>query len=96
MVINKKKRTCHLTKFVIPADHKGKIKENEKINKYWDLAREQKNLWKMKVTVIPIIVGVLGMVSKSSEKKLEVEIKGRIQIIALLKLVRILRRILET
>ena len=30
--------------FVVVADHKVKMKENEKINKYLNLAREQKNL----------------------------------------------------
>ena len=54
----------------------------------------------MKVTVIPIVVGTLGMVPKGLEKRLEeVEIRGRIEIIqttALLKLARILKRVLET
>ena len=39
-----------------------KIKENEKKNEYLDLARELKRFWNMKVTVIPIISGVLGTV----------------------------------
>ena len=32
-----------------------KLKLNEKIDKYWDLARELRKLRNMKVTVIPIL-----------------------------------------
>ena len=45
-----------------------KIEESKNINEYCDLARETKKLWDMKVTVIPILVGVPGTVSKSLEK----------------------------
>ena len=46
------KSTCHLIDFVVAADHEAKINENEKIDKYLDLARELKNLWNTKVMVI--------------------------------------------
>ena len=36
------------------------IKEDEKRDKYLDFARKPKKLWKMKVTVIPIVINVLG------------------------------------
>ena len=36
----KKKRTCKSVDFAIPADHRIKLKESEKKNKYLDLARE--------------------------------------------------------
>ena len=55
------------------------MKESEKINKYLDLARDLKKLWNMKVTVMPIVVGVLGMAPKGLERRLEeLEIRGRI------------------
>ena len=41
------------------------------MDKFLDLARELKNLLNMKVTVIPIVVGALGMVPKGLEKRLE-------------------------
>ena len=47
---NKTKRTCHLIEFAVVADHVLKIKENEKVNKYLDLARELKKLWDVKMT----------------------------------------------
>ena len=40
------------------------MKESEKKDKNLDLARELEKLWNMKVTVIPIITGTLGTVTK--------------------------------
>ena len=48
----------------ISADHRAKLKESEKKDKYLDLVRELKKLWNMKVTIIPIVIGVLGTVTK--------------------------------
>ena len=57
----------------------GGIKENKKIAKYFDLAREQKKLRNMKVAEIPIVIGDFGMVSEGLEKRLaELEIRERI------------------
>ena len=54
--------------FAVPADHRVKMKENEKIDKYLDLAREAVEY---EGEVIPIVVGALGTVPKSLQKKLE-------------------------
>ena len=94
-VINKKITTCHHVDFAVPLDHRVKVKENEKTDKYLDLAREQKKLWIMRVMVIPIVVSVLGMVPKGLEDRLdELEIRGRIE--TLQTTARILRIVLET
>ena len=99
-MINKKKRTCHIVDFAVPADHRVKLKEIEKKDKYLDLTRELKKLWNMRVKVVPIVIGALGTIPKGLEKSLsELEIKGRIETIqttALLKSARIIRRVLET
>ena len=54
----------------------------------------------MKVTIIPIVIGAFGMVTKGLLQGLEdLEVSGRmesIQTTALLKTARILRRVLET
>ena len=42
MIINKKKRTCKIMDFAVPADHRIKLKECEKNDKYLDLTREMK------------------------------------------------------
>ena len=69
VLINKKKIIFVLVDLSVPTDHVLKIKEKENTNKYLDLASELKKLWKTKVTVLPIVVGVLGTVTKSLEKK---------------------------
>ena len=100
VLINKKRKTCRIVDFAVPADHRVKIKENEKRDKYLDLARELKRLWNTKVTIIPIVMGALGTVPKGLEKGLEtLVIVGRIdtmQTTVLLRTARILRRVLET
>ncbi len=97
IIIHKKKRTCKTVDFAVPADLGIKLKKCEKKDKYLDLARELKKLWNMKVTVIPIVIGALGTVTKGLLKDLEVS--GRVETIqttALLRTARILRRGLET
>ena len=98
IIINKKKKICQIVDFAVPADHRIKLKECEKRDKY--LARELKKLWNMKVTIIPILIGTFGTVTKGLFKGLEdLEVGGRaetIQTTALLKTDRILRRVLET
>ena len=73
-------------------------KKKEKRDKYLDLVRELKKLWNMKVVVIPLVIGVLGTISKDFVKGLEeLENGGRaeiIQIRALLKSAKILKRVL--
>ena len=86
--------------FAVPADHRIKLKETEKKEKYYDLGKELKNLWNMKVTIIPILIGAFGTVTKRLLKGLEELEVGRrvetIQITALLRTARILRSVLET
>ena len=44
VIVNKKKKSCRIGNFTVPAGHKVKIKESEKRDKYLDLAREQKTM----------------------------------------------------
>ena len=50
--------------FAVPAGHRVKLKGNEKKYKNLDLARGLKKLLNMKVTVIPVVIGALGTVTK--------------------------------
>ena len=59
-----KKRTCKIVDFAVSADHRLKLKESEKMDKYLDFARELKKLWNMKVTIIPIVIGAFVTVTK--------------------------------
>ena len=59
-----KKRNCCIVDFAFPADRGIKIKESEKRDKFLDLARELRNLWSMRVKVIPIVISALGTIPK--------------------------------
>ena len=93
------KRICKIVDFAVPADHRLKLKECEKKDKYLNLSRELKNLWNMKVTIIPIVIGAFGTITKGLLKGLEnLEVGGRVETIqttALLRMARFLRRVLE-
>ena len=66
----------------VPAEHRLKLKENGKKDKYLDLSREMKQLWNMKMTVVPIVIGVLGTLTKGLVQKLEgLEIRGQVKTI---------------
>ena len=65
--------------FAVPADHVVKSKESEKKDKCSDLAGERKKLWNIKVTVIRIVIGALGIANKILVEGLEdLEIRGRV------------------
>ena len=70
------------------------------INKYLDLSRELKRLWNTKVRIVPIVTSALGTITKGLLKGLEnLEVGGRvenIQMTALLRTARILRRVLDS
>ena len=74
--------------------------QNKTVDKYFDLARELKNLWNMKVTIIFIMIVAFGKVTKGLLNGLEdLEVRGRVETIqttALLRTARILRRVLKT
>ena len=86
--------------FAVPADHRVKSKENEKKDKYFDIARELKKLWNMKVIFIPFIIGAHSTVPKVLVQGLEdLEIRGgfeTVQTTTFLRSARLLRRVLET
>ena len=84
IIINKKKkRTCKIVDFAVPAVLWIKLKECEKKDKYLDLARWlKKMLWNIKVTVVPIVIGAFGTVTKELSKGLEdLEVGGRVETI---------------
>ena len=76
--INKKKRTCKIVDFAVPADHRVQLKESEKKNKYLDFARQLNELWNMNETFIPILISVFGTVTRRLE---DLEISGRLKTI---------------
>ena len=89
---------CKIVDFAVPADHRINLKESEKKDKYIDLAKESKKVWNMKGTIVQIVIGAFGTITKGLLKGLEeLEVGGRvetIQMTALLRTARILRRVL--
>ena len=88
--------------FGVLAENWTKLKESEKKDNYFDLEKTStlKKLWNMKVTIIPIVIGAFGTVTKGLLKGLEdFETRGRVETIqttTLLKTTRILRGVLQT
>ena len=64
IIINKKEIIHRIVDFAVSVDHRVVFQEHEKMDTYLDLARELKKLRNMKVTIIPIIIGALGTITK--------------------------------
>ena len=70
VVLDKHEKMCHLIDIAVPGDSRVASKENEKVQKYQDLARELHKLWQVKVKVVHVVVGELGKIPKALEKHL--------------------------
>ena len=94
------KKKHQLTLFAFLPDPRIILKESEKKYKYLELARELKKLWNMKETIILIVIGAFGTVTKRLWKGPEdLVVGGRvvtIRITALLRTAKILRSALES
>jgi hypothetical protein len=55
----------------IPADRNVVQNEAEKKLKYKSLCIEIQRMWKLKCTIIPVIIGATGIVTRSLRKNLE-------------------------
>ena len=100
IVIDKEKKEALIVDIAVPADISVAEKGKEKIEKYQDLKREIKRLWKLRtVQVVPVVIGALECVTKEFERWLEnlnIEPEvGVMQKAALLGTARILRKVLE-
>ena len=72
IVINKKERKGIIIDIAVPADARVGEKEREKVEKYQDLKREIRRLWKLKmVEVVPEVMGALGSVTKGFDRWIE-------------------------
>ena len=99
VIEDKEKRTLLLLDVSIPADKNTSLKTFEKLSKYQDLVIELERSWKLKTKTVPIIVGALGVINKSTLsyiKQLPVNIStDELQKITLLGTSRILRKALS-
>ena len=81
-MIDKDAKSCQIIDIVIPGDARILTKQEEKIDKYQDLAREIRTLWKVKTKVIPIVIGALGTIPKELNEKLkEIGVTTRVELL---------------
>jgi hypothetical protein len=71
IIKNTKEKTCTLIDVAIPADRNAVQKEAEKKLKYKSLRTEIQRMWNLKCTIIPVITGTTGIVTRSLRKNLE-------------------------
>ena len=96
VVIDREENTWYIVDFVIPMDHCVKEKEEEKIDKYMDLAAEVGRQFRVKTVTVPTVLGALGTVPAKLSKlieKLEVEdMIESLETVVLISTTAILRR----
>jgi len=71
IIKNKKEKTRTLIDVAIPADRNIVQKEKEKKLKHKSLCIEIQRMWNLKCTIIPVITGANGIVTRSLRKNLE-------------------------
>ena len=64
-----------LIDIAVPGDIRVEEKEQEKVDKYRNLAWKLKRLWKVNTDIIPIVVGALRTIPKSLRAGTTVSIK---------------------
>ena len=99
-VIAKKEQKQITIDIAVPSDVRVEEKEKEKVEKYQDLKKEIRRLWKLRnVEIVPVVIGALGSVSAEFDRwmgKLGITCNvGVMQKTALLGTARILRKVLE-
>ena len=96
-----KNKTCKLIDMAVPSDRITSLKTKKLSNNFYykDLQIETTRMWGMKTEIIPVVIGVLGLIKKGLEKHME-KIPGAINInelqnITLLGTAHILRKVLS-
>ena len=99
LIIDKSENNCKIIDVAIPEDGRVRAKEDEKVEKYQDLAREVRQIWGVRTKVIPMVVGTLGSMPLRLKENLRTRgIDTSIELIqrsVLLGSARILRKVLE-
>ena len=71
LIQKKTAKEAIIVDIAVPGDSNVLQEETEKYEKYQDLAREIKNIWKSRTKVVLVVVGALGSVSKKLAGHLE-------------------------
>ena len=100
VVIDKSNKKWWMIDFSVPYDPNVVSKEKEKIDRYKDLAAEVARMHNVKVEVVPIVVGSLGVVTKDLTRWLGRvgvgDVVGGLQTSAIIGTAAILRKVLYT
>ncbi|CAI5660153.1 unnamed protein product [Oreochromis niloticus] len=59
VVVDKQKKTAVVIDVAVPNDSNIRKKEHEKLEKYQGLREELERMWRVKVTVVPVVIGAL-------------------------------------
>ena len=99
VIKNKTEKTCTLIDVAIPEGRNIVQKEAENRLKYKSLCIVVKRMWNLKCTIIPVIIGATGIVTRSLRKNLEA-IPGKhsidsLQKTAILGTSHIIRKVLQ-
>ena len=99
VIVDKNSNETIILDIAIPVDVNIRNKEQEKIVRYQDLAREIRKIWNVSTKVIPIVIGALGTVTDRLEQYLkDIGVTTRIELIqksTLLGTARIIRQVLD-
>ena len=71
VIKNKKEKTCTLLDVAIHVDRNAVQKEAEKKLKHKSLCIEIQRMWNLKCTIVPVIIGATGIVTRILRKNLE-------------------------
>ena len=98
IVIDKKEQKGIIIDIAVPDD--VRVEEKEKVEKYQDLKKETRRLWKLRnVEIVPVVIGTLRTVSVEFDRWMgklgTICDVGVMQKTALLGTARILRKVLE-
>ena len=52
---------------LLSQDHRIQISQHRKIENYQDLKRELQKMWNLKTSIVPIVIGLIGIIPKSLE-----------------------------
>ena len=99
LIIDKSEKNCQIIDVAIPENGRVRTKEDEKVEKYQDLAREAGKMWGTRTKVIPTVVGALGTIPLTLKENLRtIGVDTSIELIqrsVLLESARIVRKVLE-
>ena len=94
-----REKPCIMLDVAVPADKNISVKELQKPSKYKDLEIEVIKMWTLKTKTIPVVIGALGMIKKSTQNFID-QTPGKpslqeMQKIVLTSTAHILRRVLS-